>query len=84
MRRTPTVAFKLRMTPTMRARIQRFTKELELPTESSLVLLAVATFLDRQIALRGEVFVEVPTEIRIRNRPRRRSRNSTAPGGVHE
>jgi hypothetical protein len=87
MRRERTVRLHLRITPTMKARIERFTRELALPTISDLVIAAVAAYIDRQIALRGEAFVEIPEELRYRraissratSTPARAKRKSSAP-----
>jgi len=60
------VRFTIRMTPTMKRRIERFTRELGLPYESDFILQAVSVYVDRMIALRGEAHVEIPEELRRR------------------
>jgi metal-responsive CopG/Arc/MetJ family transcriptional regulator len=54
---------KVRMAPTMRARLDRFARELSL-SRSSIILHAVASYIDRQLALRGEAYVEIPQAMR--------------------
>jgi hypothetical protein len=62
--RIPTVQVRLRMTPTMRARCERYQREYALPSLSMFILQCVAEEIDRIVARRGEAYAEVPTEIR--------------------
>jgi uncharacterized protein YoaH (UPF0181 family) len=48
----------------MRARLERFQRELALPTLSSFVLQCIAEKIDELVARRGEAYADVPTELR--------------------
>lgn len=53
------VRVTVRMHEGMWARVQRFTDEMKLPTVSVLVNTALAEYIDRLVAVRGEVAVTV-------------------------
>lgn len=69
-RRADTVRLVLRVTPTLRARLEREVREMGLSTTSHVAELAIADFLDRRRLARGEVFVEIPDAMRPPSRPR--------------